>query len=405
VTAVSQGTATLTATSEGKSGTAGVTVTASNPGQPGYAAEPVFNASNSDHRLHVHETWANLTSINNLDSQTRSDGGQPWYDRGAKRYGTVVNQGDGFGSVRHVSLDYVVDPPIPPHGSGAHAAGYHWAGAGTGTFDGDDNAVGSGKMNRGFDLDSYSSFLNTPSREAVVYEWAVRIRGTNFWDGKKVDINSGSSNRFNYEAFSSYLGIGGTSNCSDALCRLYYSNNGYTPLRSGLPPTHSSWTPSISRSGGSDLSGASGASTHWIKQNMGFGTGPGQFAYGAGPWPWGGNETDPNTNADLTGTGKHMWEAGWLYYKLRITRERATTPYLYGTGRIEMWIGKTPGSLTKVMEYFGDAGQLAAGRVWVQSSPGEFLGNVHYYSLSARNYRGGAYVDLGTIRIWSHSRQ
>ena len=373
---------------------------------PASRVEPVYDAEDPDHKVHVEETWANLRSIDDIATQPRSDGGQPWYDRGAVKYGRVVNEPDGLGSVRHVTLDYERDPPIAPHGTGAHAEGYHWAGAGTGNFMGDDNALGngpaSGSMNRGFDIHSRSGFLNRPSRASVVYEWAVRMRGTNFFMGKMMDINSsnarGAVGRFDYDAWSSNLGDGGTYDCSDELCRLYYTNKGLTPKLRGLPDRHTRIAPNITRTvAGRNL---------FFKQNMGFGTLAGEFSWGAGPRSWGTEQTNPFNNAAGDGTGKHMWEAGWLFHKIRITKEPQSLPYVPGRGRIEMWIGKTPGSLIKVMEYFGDVGELAEGRVLIDpTGTNELVGDLNVYSLAQRSYRGGSLLDIGIIRVWSHSRR
>ena len=56
-------------------------------------------------------------------------------------------------------------------------------------------------------------------------------------------------------------------------------------------------------------------------------------------------------------------------------------------------------------EYLGDAGQNAAGAVYVQSAP--FLpADIHFYDLTAvyDNYPGGATVHVGYIRVWTHPR-
>jgi hypothetical protein len=270
---------------------------------------------------------------------------------------------------------------------------------------GDDNASGtgaqSGSMNRGFDVVNGSGFLNKPSRASVVYEWAVRMRGDNFFMGKMMDINSsnatGAVGRFDYDAWSANMGDGGTYNCADPFCRLYYSNNGATPRHPGLPDRYNRIAPNITRT--------VSRNNLFFKQNLGFGIAAGQFSWGAGPMPWGTEETNPHTNAATDGLGKHMWEAGWLYHKIRITREPQTTPYVAGRGRIEMWIGKTPGNLIKIMEYFGDVGELAVGRVLIDpTGNNELLQDLHVYSLAQRGHRGGSLVDIGTIRVWSHSR-
>jgi hypothetical protein len=400
----------ITATCEGSSGTATVVVSPLN------ASEPVYDAGNLDHKLHAYEDWSNLTRIADLTTTRRADGGPPWTNAGITTYGAVVDSSDGFGSRRYLTSDFGADPPIPPHGTGAHAAGYHWFGGGSPAdgFQGDvydaqadDNALGGGKNNRGFRLPA-NGYLNKPTRDAIVYEWAVRQRGSNWYEGKNVDINGGFASglgRFDVDPFDSRLGGATTVNCSDdPICSTYYDADG-TPHFAGLPPTRSYTAPSLSRSQATDLPGAypvSSTSTIYIKQNTGWGTGAGQFSWGSGlvgPMA--------EKNADLTGTGKAMWQAGWLYFKLQITREPTTVPYVYGRGRIEMWVGKNPGALLKVMEYFGGVGERDEGLVFIDPTGTSDLlpAAISYYSLLSRRYTGGAIVDIGTIRVWSHSRQ
>jgi hypothetical protein len=365
--------------------------------------EPVYDAGNSDYVLHVYENWSNHTGITDLGTALRSDGGPPWQDAGIKKYGSVVNSPDPFGSVRYVSTDYTVDPPIPPHGTGAHAQGYHWFAAGGDVLNpqGDDNAVNTSKMNRGFILPA-SAYLNKPAKASVVYEWAVRMRGTNWYGGKAFDINAGLNSgvaRFNVDHGDSPLGWSSW-NCTDPLCTTYYSDGGSTPRFPGVPPSASYQAPNIWRDYPAVLPGLIGASTVKYKQNMNWGIGASQFSWGRGAlWPPAAN------NADLQGTNTPMWQAGWLYFKLQITKQAAGEGF--GNGRIEMWVGQTTESLLKVMEYLGDVGQRDAGNVYVDptGTSDQLGGIIGVYELIARNYTGGALVDIGTIRVWSHSRR
>jgi hypothetical protein len=368
----------------------------------------VYNAANPDYRLHVEETWANLTSINNLTTTTRSDGGPPhrlsFGTTAIYQYGSVVNQPDGFGSAKYIHIDFDSDGPIPPHGArggctdpaviAAHQAGYHWAGAGTGSFCGDNNGQGSG-FQRGFQMGPY---LNTPTKDAVVYEFAVRHTGTHWYShGKLFDVGSASGGvgRFNYDPFAWNLGVGQPSTCDNdsyGFCPLFYSNGGQTSRYSGQPPRWNTAAPAFARSQMAELAAIIGAGGIIIyKQNKGYGTGPGQF--------------DLLNNWDLTGTGKGPNGGGWLYTKIRITREDPSN-YVYGRGRIEVWVGTTPGSLVKVMEYLGDdPTRPEYGKVWVDPTGSSTMPEGAYLSATTDlNYTGGAHLDWGMLRVWSESR-
>jgi hypothetical protein len=378
--------------------------------------EPVYDPANPDHLLHVFEDWSNLTRIADLPTTPRADGGPAWVNAGILIYGAVVDSSDGFGSRRFVTSDYRTDPPIPPHGTGIHAAGYHWFGGGSPANgfqgdardpQGDDNAIGAGKNNRGLRVPG-TGYLNKPTRDAVVFEWAVRQRGSNWYGGKNVDINGGFGSgfgRWDFDPFDPKLGGAVTRTCTeDPICSTYYDDDG-VPRYPGVPPSPQYLGPSFSRSQNIDLPGVypiASTVTLYVKQNTGWGTGPGQFS-------WGSAQLHPvgEKNADLSGRGRAMWEAGWLYFKFRATREPPTAPYVYGRGRIEFWIGTMPGSLVKVMEYLGDVGQRDEGLVYIDPTGSSDLlpSAISFYSLLSRQYTGGAIVDLGTVRVWSHSRQ
>src|SRR6185503_5698525 len=230
VTFVAPGSATITATIEGKTGTAQATVSAPPPPPPPSVGEPVYSASNPDQKIHLEETWANVTDIAQLFTAQRSDGGPPW----VQEYGTTLlhrylgTTGDGYGSARYITIDFTEKPPIPPD---SHCNCYHWY-----MGSGDDNALGSDWI-RGFNS---GGWLNKPVKEAVVYEWAMRERGTNFYEGKHVDIGAGEATgigRLLFDHFFDPMGIGGDYNCGDPLCQVYYSNSGKTPRFPGMPPT------------------------------------------------------------------------------------------------------------------------------------------------------------------------
>jgi hypothetical protein len=162
-----------------------------------------------------------------------------------------------------------------------------------------------------------------------------------------------------------------------------------------LPPNFAYTAPNITRT---QTQGLMPNVTIWYKQNTGWGTGPGSFSWG------GGGGMSGAFNADTRGTNTPMWQAGWLYYKLQITKQAPGQGF--GNGRIEMWIGPTPGALVKVMDYIGDVGAKDAGLVFVDptGSSDQLVSDVHFFGLASRRYRGGGLVDIGTVRIWSHSR-
>jgi hypothetical protein len=59
------------------------------------------------------------------------------------------------------------------------------------------------------------------------------------------------------------------------------------------------------------------------------------------------------------------------------------------------------------MEYIGDVGARDEGQVFVDPTGTEdqLAGQITYFELASRRYQGGGLLDIGTIRIWSHSRQ
>ena len=389
--------------------TTSVHVIVASPPPPGplpILGEPLYDAGNPDHVLHVYEDWSRHVTMADFGTAGRPDGGPPWRDAGIRKYGAVVDAPDPFGSVRHLTTQYITDPPIPPHGTGPHAAGYHWFGAGTTDPQGDDNAAGGGKNYRGFFLNA-DAYLNKPAKTAVVYEWAIRERGTEWYEGKQVDINTSNHGGVGRNLFNTYNAtLGWNGEFDTPLVDLYYASEG-VPRLPGLPPRWSSTAPNLSQIQ-SALTGVIGAPSVRYKQNRNWGTGPGQFSWG-GPAS-GVFGTSDAPNADLLGQGTPMWEAGWLYYKLRITKQDpaliGTPGHGYGNGRIEMWMGKTPGSLLKVMEYLGDIGAFDEGLVFVDptGTSDQLVNQIEFYGLPSRRFAGGAIVDFGTIRIWSHSR-
>lgn len=373
--------------------------------------EPVYSTYAATKKLHLEEIWDtgvgapwNGKTIADLKTVTHAGLGASYVSTGGiESYGELVTDdgGDGFESVAYVSTEYGTDAPIP-NNHGTHTAAYHWLygghsgngyNAGTGINEacaGMTNGVNGASpwMIRGFDISS--TYLNEPSLDSVVYEWSVRERGTNYLDGKLFDINPGAALRFNLMAFDAVP--------IAALYNRYYSGTypTVTPLYAGVPPKPNTIGPQINRE---NIAAYTGFPTATYFQNVNWGLTAGKFAWGGGQlWPLG----DPN--ADTTGVGNSMWEAGWLKYKLRITREAPGVAF--GGGRIEMWIGQTPGSLIKVMEWLGDAGQIAEGVVYVDptGSTLHLSGVVALYNLCNGRYTGGSILDIGSMRIWSHDR-
>lgn len=374
-------------------------------------AEPVYASYSGTKKLHLVETWDtgvgqpwNGKTIADIDSVTHAGLGSAYEAAsGIKAYGELVTDdgGDGFESVAYVSTEYGTDPPIP-NDHGTHLAAYHWlygghSGNGYNAGTGISEACG-GKLNgwngaspwmiRGFDHSG--TYLNEPALDSVVYEFSVRERGVNWFEGKTFDLNPGGALRFNFRVTDAVP--------NSILYSKYYSGSpgSFTPLYDGLPPTPSTVGMQVNRE---NIVAYTGFPTATYFQNINWGLTAGTFAWGGGLiWPSG------SANADGAGTGTSMWEAGWLKYKIRITREPSGTAF--GGGRIELWIGPTPGSLIKIMEWLGDAGQIAEGVVYVDptGSSLHLSGRAALYNLCENRYTGGSIVDIGSMRVWSHDR-
>ena len=358
VTAQGVGTATITATSEGQSGTATVTVSQVT------ATEPVFNASNPNHVLHVFENWSTYSTPSQIGSTNRVDGGGPWQNDGASHQTFSTNNNDPWFGTKTLSIDFQ-DPP--------------------GTV------VGSGVHQRGFVLDQGGSpprYRNAGAvKDCLVIEWAVRQSGTAVYVGKIVDWQpSGYDNlgRFNFQNSYDRLGSQQASSCdADPLCSKYFANNGTQPRFAGLPPATNWFGDQFARS--SNLLGSGPLGVEFYSQNRNFGTGAGQFRY------------DEN----------QMLDNVWRRYIIRLTLDAPGTTH--GHGRIEQWIQRAGGPAVKVMDFNGEIGAFDAGLVFVGPNTNSWLpdgAHLTWYHLTAvyDNFAGGNTTHLGYFRMWSHPR-
>ena len=111
-----------------------------------------------------------------------------------------------------------------------------------------------------------------------------------------------------------------------------------------------------------------------------------------------------SSNADQNGTNAPLHNGTWRILKIRFTREAAGE--VYGRGRMEMWVGETPGNLLKIMEFLGDEpGGMDENIVFVGPRTSAFIaGKLSVYYLTSEGYNGDHIIDLGYLRFWSHSR-
>ena len=360
-TAVALGPATITATADGVSGTAVVTGT---DVPPPVGGEPVYDASNPNHVLHVFEDWSTYASPSQIGSTNRVDGGGPWQNDGAPYQTFSTNNNDPWFGTRTLSIDLQAPP---------------------GTV------VGSGVWQRGFVLEQGGSpprYLNAAAaKDCLVIEWAVRQSGTAVYVGKIVDWQpSGYDNlgRFNFQNSYDRLGSQQASSCdADPLCSKYFANNGTQPRFAGLPPATNWFGDQFARS--SNLLGSGPLGVEFYSQNRNFGTGAGQFRY------------DENQMIDNV----------WRRYIIRLTLDAPGTTH--GHGRIEQWIQRAGGPAVKVMDFNGEIGAFDAGLVFVGPNTNRWLpdgAHLTWYHLTAvyDNFAGGNTTHLGYFRMWSHPR-
>ncbi len=363
VTAHAPGAATITAASEGRLGTAVVTVAAV-PG-PGLGV-PVYAAGNAQHVLHVFEDWSTYGSIAAIATTSRVDGGGPWQSSTPefKTFSTAVDPWFGRRAV-------TIDLQAAPGASQALTRGFHLGQSGTGP----------------------ARFLNAATAQAsLVIEWAVRQTGTGIYLGKQLDWTPGGSlYRFNFQNSWDRLGDRANPTCDgDPLCNYYYANNGQTPRAAGTPPSAGMFGDQFARS---FTEGGATRVHHW-NQNRNWGTGAGRF--------------DP---AVTTVNGRRVspfLDNVWRRYIIRLTLNQPGQ--LPGHGRVEQWIQRAGEPMVKVMDYMGDVGTPHQGLIHTGPSTGQWLGTgsaFGWYDLTAVGpiYQGGNTLTLGYFRMWSHPRE
>jgi len=354
VTAVANGTATVTATSETKTGTASLTV--ADVVSPG-AGVPVYDPSNSDHVLHVFEDWSTYATAADIGRVNRVDGGGPWTNDSPTFKSFTTNNNDPWFGKKTLDIDY-------QQGPGANQSEGHGL-----------NLEETGNPTR---------YLNASRVKAsLVIEWAWRFSGTQAYVGKIADWQpSPGTDRFNYQLSYDPMGAQGASCNTDPLCSKYYSNNGLTPKLPGILPTAKTEAAAFARS--------INLNTWFYTQNMNYGTGTGKVSWG--------------------GQGETMLDNVWRRTILRLT---LNANGVMGQGRLEEWLQVAGQPAVKVMEYVGDIGGFDQGLV--NSRDASQGGNVwltdasilHWYNLSAVAgiFDGGATVHVGYFRMWSQSRQ
>ena len=358
VTAVTAGSATITATSEGKNGTSAVTVTTVvSPG----AGVPVYDPTNPDHVLHVLEDWSAYTTASDVGVKNRADGGGPWLNGNAAYQTISTNNVDPWYGKKTLDINY---QQVPASGQ---------------------------SLENGLTLiqGTPARYLNAASaKEAIVIEWAWRWEGGPY-EGKIADFQPyAGTDRFNYQTDPDQLGSQTATSCnSDALCNKYYSNNGGTPRFAGLPPQANYGTGAIARS-------MYAQNVMFYRQNRNWGAAAGQVDWGGNSWAT---------------MGINFVDNRWRRTILRLTMNSGAM----GSGRMEEWMEIAGQPAVKVMEFIGDPGGFDAGLVngrditqggstWITTSATLYL-----YNLSAVGpiFMGGNTTHLGYVRIWSEPRE
>ena len=329
---------------------------------------PAFSASNPDHVSHLLEDWSGYTAASQIGVSNRADGGGPWNAPADVSKLTLSTSGlDPYGGVKKVIVDYTAAPA---------------AGSSEGFF---------------VDLDQPFSplkWLNPGTvKESFVIEVAFQYVGAPYI-GKISDFQpTGGTDRLNLQSGTDAMGFHNLGNDpnpdTDPLTSLFYSNGGATHLFPNIP----NWGDEcfvINRTAQGDPT--------WpylvaYPQNKNFGVGAGLF------------DTGGSGNSQV---GQNLVGQGWYRFVQRFTLNAAGVA---GRGRIEMWMQQALNAPVKVMEYYGDVGQLCAGQVrgrdTTQGSTWIATG-MHWsiFNLTAVGgiYLGGCTLHVGLIRHWSHSR-
>lgn len=334
----------------------------------GLSDAPIFSAINPDHVLHVFEDFSAYATVGQVGVANRGDGGGPW-------------QNDGLGTGRQSLLTSGIDP---------------WFGVKALRLDITDapavntaHEVGLVLVNNG----TPARILNNAStKDSFVIEWAWRWNGAPY-EGKIVDFQPyPGTDRFNYQTDPDQLGLqsnGGNCN-GDTLCNHWYSANGNTPRFANMPPNASYGEGAVARS-------ISALDPYFYRENMNWKAG----SFGTdGFVDWGGSSWS-TIGQNLVGR--------WNRTILRYTRNLNG---VMGQGRVEEWFQTAGFQPIKVMQFYGDPGQLDAGlikgRDEAQGGSSWFVpaGVMYWYDLTAVGgiYVGGCTLDYGYMRMWSHSR-
>jgi len=337
-------------------------------GGGGSGDAPVFDALNADHVPHVFENFSTYSTVGQVGTANRVDGGGPWQNDGAGtgRQSLLTSDVDPWFGVKALRLD-ITDAPAA----------------------GSAHEVGLVLVNNG----SPARFLNNAStKDSLVVEWAWRWNGAPY-EGKILDLQPfPGTDRFNYQTDPDQLGLQSNSgNCNgDSLCNHWYSANGATPRFANMPPSADYGEGAVARS-------ISATDPYFYRENLNWKSG----SFGAdGKLDWGGSGWS-TIGINLVGR--------WNRTILRYTRNLGG---VMGQGRVEEWFQTAGFSPFKVMQFYGDPGQLDAGlikgRDESQGGSSWFVpsGVMYWYDLTAVGgiYVGGCTLDFGYMRIWSHSR-
>ena len=358
VTARSAGGTTITAASEGRTGTASVTVTTQTA--PGLGV-PVYDAANAQHVLHAFEDWSTYPTIAAIGTTPRVDGGGSWQNPAPelKRFSTNV---DPWFGRKAIEIDFQV--------AGNQVRGFH---------------LGQGG--------SPARYLNVAQAQpSLVIEWAMRQAGTGIYVGKQADfIPGGTLYRFDFQNSWDRLGFRSNPTCdTDPLCSYYYTNNGQTPRVATTPPDASMFGDQFARS----FNDGGGTGVHHWNQNRNWGTGPGLFAPAV--TSSGGRRVSP------------FLDNVWRRYIIRLTlNQPGQAP---GHGRVEQWIQRAGEPMVKVMDYMGDLGAQHQGLVHTGPSTTQWFPGgaaLGWYNLTAVGgiFTGGNTLTLGYFRMWTHPRE
>lgn len=301
---------------------------------------------------HLYEDWSAYTTISQITSTTRGDGGGSWAtadSSGALSF--VPGSVDPWFGVKRLRQN------VPS----------------TGDFFGAGFGLSQGNVETPFILNQSSV------DECTVIQHAWRCHNGVPYQGKAIDQTSFADAvwRWTHEAIGAgRMGDNGPTDCDgDSLCSLYYDDDGSTPLVSGIPG-----------------SAYDHGDNHWCDKG-----GTGRFY-------------KQNRNASTGGWAVHegrYLSGEWFLDTLRFTQAHDGD----GTGRLEFWRTDEQGVTVKIMEYVGDSGQFDEGEVYVMNaSDGSFYPGtlINFFNLTRNDdnngWAGGSGMDFGGLSIITHPR-